>query len=140
MNLFNWDPQRNLPFLRITNQKHLFHIIRKNLQRQLFFLHPPFPAQQETTPAFLDRREHTLNDRPEVIDCKPCVCVMFVCSERDDPGRFTFGFTSSILSKAEIRCAIFISNKLAVVPRGERFVSQDVSEFGEVFDQVFKLL
>ena len=26
------DPQRNLPFLRITNHKHLFYIIGKNLQ------------------------------------------------------------------------------------------------------------
>jgi len=48
---------------------------------------------------------------------------MFMRSERDDPGRLTFGVTSGILSEAEIRCAIFIGDKLTVVPGGERFVS-----------------
>ena len=64
---------------------------------------------------------------------------MFVCSERDDPGRFAFGFTPSIFSEAEVRCAVFIGHKLTVVPGGERFVAQDVAEFREVFDQVFEL-
>ena len=74
-----------------------------------------------------------------MIDGKPCVCVMFVCSERDDPGRFAFGFTPSIFSEAEVRCAVFIGHKLTVVPGGERFITQDVAELREVFDQVFKL-
>jgi hypothetical protein len=42
--------------------------------------------------------------------------------------------------KDEVGRPIFISNKLTVVPRGERFVSQDVSQLWEMFDQMFKLL
>jgi len=139
VDLFDWDPQRNLPFLRIPNHEHLFHIVGKNLQRQLFFLHPPFPTVQETAPAFLDRGEHALDDRPEMIDGKPCVCIMFVCSERDDPCWLAFGFTGGVLSEAEVRCPVFIGDKLTVVPGGECFVTDYVAEFWEVFDQMFKL-
>lgn len=75
-----------------------------------------------------------------MIDSKPSICVMFVCSERDDPGWLTFGVTSSVLLEAEVRYPIFIGNKLTIVPRGERFVAQDDTEFREMFDQMFKLL
>lgn len=140
MDLFDWDPQRNLPFLRIANHEHLFHIVGKDLQRQLSFLHPPFPTQQKTAPAFLDRREHTLDDGSEMVDGKPCFCIMFVCSKRDNPCWLAFGFTSGIFSETEVRRPVFIGHELTVVPRGERFVSQDVAKFREVFDQVFELL
>jgi hypothetical protein len=46
-----------------------------------------------------------------------------MCSERDDPGGLAFGVTSSVLLEAEVGRPIFISNKLTVVPGGERFVT-----------------
>lgn len=60
-------------------------------------------------------------------------------SEGDDPSGLAFGDASSVCSKAEIGCAVFISDKLAVVPGEERFVTQDISEIREMFDQVFEL-
>jgi len=89
---------------------------------------------QETTPAFLDRREHALDNRPEMIDGKPCFGIMFVCSERDDPGWFAFGVASRIFSEAEVGRPVFIDDKLTVISRGECFVSQDISEFRKMFD------
>ena len=50
------------------------------------------------------------------------------------------GFTRSVLSEAEVRCSLFIGYELTVVPGGECFISEDIAEFREVFDQVFKLL
>jgi len=140
VDLFDWDPQRNLPFLRIANHEHLFYIIRKDFQRQLSFLHPSFPAQQETAPTFLDRREYTLDDGPQMVDSKPCFRVMFVCSKRDDPCWFTFCFTCSIFSETEVWRPVFISHKLTVIPRGKRFIAKDVAELREMFGQVLKLL
>ena len=75
-----------------------------------------------------------------MIDSKPCVRVLFVCSERDDPRWLAFRFACGILSETEVRCSVFIGYQLAVVPGGERFVTQDVAELWEVFDQMFKLL
>ena len=131
--LLNGNPQRNLPFLRIANHEHLFHIVGKDLQRQLSFLHPSFPAQQETAPTFLDRREHTLNDGPQMVDGKPRVRVMFVWSERDNPRWLTLGFTRSVLPKTEVRRAFFTSHKLTVVPGRECFITKNVAKFREVF-------
>ena len=62
-----------------------------------------------------------------MVDRKPCVCVMFVCSERNDPGRLAFGFTPSIFSETEVWCPVFIGDKLTVVPRRERFVAEYVA-------------
>jgi len=62
-----------------------------------------------------------------------------MCSEGDDPGGLAFGVASSVCSKAEIGCTVFIGDQLTVVPGGERFVTEDVSEIGEVFDQMFEL-
>jgi len=75
-----------------------------------------------------------------MIDGKPCFGIMFVCSERDDPGWFAFGVASRIFSEAEVGRPVLIDDKLTVISRGERFVSQDVSEFRKMFDQMFKLL
>jgi len=75
-----------------------------------------------------------------MIDGKPCVCVLFVCSKRDEPGWLAFGFASSIFSEAEVGRPVFIDDELTVIPGGERFVSQDVSKLWEMFDQMFKLL
>jgi len=58
-----------------------------------------------------------------MIDSKPSICVLFVCSERDDPCWLAFGVASSVFLEAEVGRPIFISNKLTVVPGGERFVS-----------------
>jgi len=69
-----------------------------------------------------------------MIDGKPCFRILFVCSERDDPDRPAFGVATCIFSEAEVGRTVFIDDKLTVFPRGERFVSQDVSEFRKMFD------
>jgi len=71
---------------------------------------------QETSPAFFDRGEHTLDNRTEMIDRKPCFGIMFVCSERDDPGWLAFSVASSVFSEAEVGRPVFIDNELTVVP------------------------
>lgn len=64
---------------------------------------------------------------------------MFVRSEGDDPRWFAFGFTCGILSETEVRYPVFIGHELAVVPGGERFITEDFVKFWEMFDQMFKL-
>lgn len=73
-----------------------------------------------------------------MIDSKPCFRAVFVGSKRDDPCWFTFSVTCSILFETEVRCPIFISHKLTVVPGGKRFIAKNVAKFWEMFDQVFK--
>jgi hypothetical protein len=75
-----------------------------------------------------------------MIDRKPCYRIILIGVERDDPSGLAFGFTSGVLSEAEVRCPVFIDDKLAIVPRGECFITKYVAELWEVFNQVFKLL
>jgi len=63
-----------------------------------------------------------------------------VCSERDDPRWLSFGFTRGIRSETKVRCPIFISHELTVIPGRECFVTKYVTYLREMFDQVFKLL
>ncbi len=75
-----------------------------------------------------------------MVDSKPCFSVLFMCSKRNDPCWFAFGFACGVFPEAKVRNAVLIRHKLAVVPGGERFITKDFVKVGEVFYQMFKLL
>ena len=139
MGLVSLDPQRDLPIPCVANHEYLFDVVGKDLQRQLPFLHPPFPALQEAAPAPLHRTEHTLHDGPQMVHRKPTNRVTLAGPKRDDPSGPAACPTGRVHTETQIRCPVFVSDQLAVGPRGIRLVTQDLAHRGEVFEEAGEL-